>query len=82
MYVCTYVCTYVCNSADYVQFRLHIKVICSTNSNIFTKSWVLVVYLVPLQSNTCIINNLSMYVYEHFKFIFVAFTTLVNAYFD
>ena len=26
------------------------------------------------------INNLSTYVYEHFEFIFGAFTTLVNTY--
>ena len=28
------------------------------------------------------INNLSIYLYQHFEFIFVTFATLVNAYFD
>ena len=40
------------------------------------------VFLYSSSSVQYTISNSSAYVYEHFKFMFVAFATLVNAYFD
>ena len=43
----------------------------------YSISWVLAVFLVPLQFKH-MINNSFTYVYKHFEFIVVAFATLVN----
>ena len=60
------------------------KALWCTNSTFYfsylTKLWVLAVFLVPLQSSTLLTIHSSTYVYEHYEFIFVTFTTLVNSY--
>ena len=59
------------------------KVLCSTNSTFYFSYPTLItkLYVSSFSTVQYTINNSSPYVYKHFKFNFVAFITLVNAYF-
>ena len=65
------------------------KVLCSTNStsyyfySTYLNYKIMSISSLPRSSTLQhTINKLSTYVYKHFEFIFIAFATLVNAYFD